>query len=52
MLGDKGGIQADWDKGRISIRTKGVSADGDLKFVKGDWMEFYRRLSRSLNEGT
>ncbi len=52
VLGDKGGIQADWDKGRISIRTKGVSADGDLKFVKGDWMEFYRRLSRSLNEGT
>jgi len=54
VLGENGGIQADWDKARISLR-RGAQVDGDVKMVKGDWntgfMEFYKQLSRAVNEG-
>ncbi|MDP7975745.1 MAG: Gfo/Idh/MocA family oxidoreductase [TACK group archaeon] len=51
ILGEKGGLQAEWDKARIALREKGVSVDGEVKMIKGDWMDFYRQLSRALNEG-
>ncbi|MGC8631644.1 MAG: Gfo/Idh/MocA family protein [Thermoprotei archaeon] len=52
VLGESGGLQAEWDKGKISLRKAGaVQIDGEIKMLKGDWMEFYRKLSRALNEG-
>jgi len=55
VLGEYGGLQAEWDKARISLR-KGTQVDGDVKMLKGDWntgfTEFYKQVSRAVNEGT